>query len=445
MAAALNSGRSGRCTILFTRFPEPGRTKTRLVPVLGAEGAAELQRRMTEHMLRVLREFATVGDGCALDVRFAGGNVPRMQFWLGCDVACRPQGGGDLGRRMARAFQDAFDAGHGSAVIVGSDCPGIAPQLVRTAFDVLGRCDLVLGPAEDGGYYLIGMQRFLPEVFEGISWGTDRVLAETLERGRRHGLSWELLPRLADVDRPEDLAVWEEVCGPDADLSLRPSISVIIPTLDEAQSIRGVVQRARAGRGVDVTVVDGGSTDGTADLARKAGARVLHTRAHRAAQMNLGARHASGEILLFLHADTLLPHAYDSHVRQAFGRPGVAAGAFAFGIDGPGRMLRRIERTTNARSRYLGMPYGDQGLFMTARTFRQVGGFPEIPIMDDYELVRRLRRIGRVVTVGPASLTSARRWLRLGPLRTTLINQTMIAGHHLGVPLSRLAQWYHRW
>jgi rSAM/selenodomain-associated transferase 2/rSAM/selenodomain-associated transferase 1 len=444
MSAPASSSRPGRCLVLFTRYPTPGCTKTRLIPRLGARGAADVQRQMTVHVVDIVREFAREHPGHSVHVRSAGGTRARMQLWLGADLLHYPQGGGDLGRRMQRAVADAFDAGKRSVVVIGSDCPGLTAGLLGRAFEALERRELVLGPARDGGYYLIGLRRPVPELLRGMDWGTERVLDQTVSAARRLGLSLEMLEQLDDVDRPDDLHVWERTAQSRGWLRPLAPISVVIPTLDESSQIDQVVRSAQSARNVDVTVVDGGSADGTVGLARSAGARVIRAPLGRAGQMNLGARHAAGEVLLFVHGDTLLPAGYDGHVRRALAAPDVAAGAFRFSIDGPGPALRRIERLTNARSRCLQMPYGDQGFFVRTRTFREVGGFPEMPIMEDYELVRRLRRRGRIVTVPVPARTSQRRWRTLGPIKTTLINQVMIAGYHLGVSPERLARWYGR-
>jgi len=148
--------------------------------------------------------------------------------------------------------------------------------------------------------------------------------------------------------------------------------------------------------------------------------------------------------LLFLHADTLLPDRFDKRVRDTLKDTGVTAGAFRLRIDSPAPSLRLIEAAVNLRSHWLGMPYGDQAIFIRANEFHALGGFSTIPIMEDFELMRQLRRRGRVA-IAPAHVnTSARRWQRLGPWRTTWSNQMVIAGYCLGVSPERLAQWYGR-
>jgi rSAM/selenodomain-associated transferase 1 len=194
--------------ILFTRFPTPGRAKTRLIPKLGPEGAAALHRELTEHAVRRVWD-AKVARNLALDVRHADGAEREMRNWLGAHLDFRPQSDGDLGQRMATAFAEAFAAGARRVVIIGSDCPDLTSEIVCQAFAALETADLVLGPAADGGYYLIGLRRTVPELFQGVAWGGDAVFETTLRIARTRNLSVVTLATLADVDRPEDLPIWE--------------------------------------------------------------------------------------------------------------------------------------------------------------------------------------------------------------------------------------------
>ena len=190
--------------IIFTRYPEPGKTKTRMIPALGEEGAAKLQRQMTEDTLvkaKKLQEFHPV----FVEIHFTGGNQPLMQAWLGADVIYRQQNEGDLGNRMASAFEASFAAGMTGVVIIGTDCPDLDTQIMADAFQFLKANDLVLGPAQDGGYYLIGLRRLVPELFVGIDWGTSQVRQQTVEIADNLGLAIAFLPILYDIDRPEDL------------------------------------------------------------------------------------------------------------------------------------------------------------------------------------------------------------------------------------------------
>lgn len=226
--------------------------------------------------------------------------------------------------------------------------------------------------------------------------------------------------------------------------SFRERISVIIPTLNEAPALTTVLSAGICFADVEIIVVDGGSQDQTVELARSNGWKVLSSPTGRARQMNAGAAAACGEILLFLHADTRLPEGFDDHVRLILSRPGVVAGAFRLRIDSPKLGLRIIEKLANWRSRRWQMPYGDQALFLSAEEFRSMSGFPDVPLMEDVEFVRRLRKQGRIDIASVPVITSARRWEEIGVWKTTLINQLCLWSYLLGVKPSRMERWYHR-
>ncbi len=434
--------------ILFTRYPEPGTTKTRMIPKLGAAGAAELQRQMTRHIVSRVTEFTALHP-TPLEVRFEGGNKNLMAAWLGAGFDYSPQGEGDIGLRMGRAFEKGFGCGYETVVIIGSDIPDITADIIQKAFEELENHDLVLGPAGDGGYYLIGMHktafnRANPRLFNGIHWGTDRVLPQTLAVAKEFGLSYTLLDTLDDVDRPEDLAVWQRAVKPTLELPGKKRLSIIIPTLNEAGSIKETLTHLQKSNAVEIVVVDGGSRDKTIELARSLGARVLLTEASKAVQMNAGAAASVGDVLLFLHADTRLPDNFDAKVMAAVNQNGFCAGAFSLGIDSDVRGLRFIEHVANWRSRFFQMPYGDQALFVCRDLFNEIGGFPDFPIMEDFELIRRLRRKGKISILPESVRTSPRRYLNVGILKTWFLNQIIIAAYYLGIPPERLAGWYGR-
>jgi rSAM/selenodomain-associated transferase 2/rSAM/selenodomain-associated transferase 1 len=423
--------------ILFTRFPQPGSTKTRLIPLLGAEHAARLQHEMTEHVLAkvwpLLKE-----RGTAIEVRFDGGSRADMRQWLGNVPRFRPQGEGDLGARMNRAATDAFTAGAHAVVMIGADCPALDAPTIANAFDSLNSNRVVFGPATDGGYYLVGLRGPLPSLFEGILWGTNSVLAASLTKAREAEIEPALLPELSDVDEPDDVPLWQSA----REASRR--ISVIIPALNEAEQLPATLKAAAAGNPFEIIVADGGSRDATPEITESHNATLLRCQAGRARQMNAGAVLARGEVLLFLHADTWLPPGYGDAVLDAFRRPDVVGGAFRFAVRDqfPNRWL--IEALTNVRSRLLRFPYGDQSLFVRRWAFEKLGGFPDFQIMEDYEFVRRLRRLGRLSILSLPALTSGRRWQRYGFMRATSLNKLIILGYRCGVPPAKLAALYHR-
>jgi len=432
--------KSSERLILFTRYPEPGKTKTRLIPVLGPHGAADLQKQMTEHVLARTGDF--VGDRRVdMEVRYEGGNRGLMVKWLGSHLSYRSQGRGDLGTRMAQAFSQAFSQGKTRVVIVGSDCPGINEVTVKTAFDLLGQFDLVLGPANDGGYYLIGLRQEESKLFEGIPWGTAEVGAKTIEIANQLGLRWVKVDPLGDVDRAEDIEVWESE-GARKKAPSHPAISIVIPTLNEAENLASTLASTKSSVDLEIIVVDGGSSDGTTDVARNFGVRLLTTAPGRARQANAGGLAARADVLLFLHGDTRLPRGFEWYVLDVMGKKSVVAGAFTLGIDGPEFTFRIIEMLANFRSRVFQMPYGDQGIFLRGEAFRAFRGFPDMVLMEDFVLMRRLRKRGKIAILPVAVSTSARRWRKFGIFKTTLINQAVLLGYFLGSNPERLARWY---
>ncbi|WP_426167626.1 TIGR04282 family arsenosugar biosynthesis glycosyltransferase [Sandarakinorhabdus sp. DWP1-3-1] len=179
---------------LFARWPEPGRAKTRLIPALGAAGAADLHRRLTE------RTVATVlAAGLPCEVRSTGANPPVFADWLGPGVTVVDQGDGDLGARLARAAKTL------PVLLLGADIPDLAPHHLHAAVAALADAPAVIGPAEDGGYWLLGLAAPAPQAFVGVDWGTSSVCEQTLDR-LPAGIPQ--LATLADLDRPEDLARW---------------------------------------------------------------------------------------------------------------------------------------------------------------------------------------------------------------------------------------------
>ena len=195
---------SSRAIIIMTRYPEPGRVKTRLIPALGAAGAAQLHQRMVEHTMLTVRSF-TPASPAGIFVFFNGGSKELMASWIGDEAEYLPQADGNLGDKMRAAFHAVFNRGFKVVTMIGSDCPAIDSHILRQAFSSLAQADMVVGPAVDGGYYLLGLKQVYDQLFEGISWGGNKVLTQTLSAARNQRITVSCLPELGDIDRPEDL------------------------------------------------------------------------------------------------------------------------------------------------------------------------------------------------------------------------------------------------
>ena len=220
-------------------------------------------------------------------------------------------------------------------------------------------------------------------------------------------------------------------------------ISVVIPTLNEAATIAGTLG-ALAGQGIDeVIVVDASSPDGTAELARSKGALVLESPRGRGVQQNRGAAAASGDVLVFLHADCRLDDGAIAALRHFLGRhPRVVGGCFLMRVEAQHPLYRGIELAAHLRAGLWGIPYGDQGVFVRRHTFDRIGGFPEVPLLEDLGLAMRLRRQGRCAVVPARIFVSPRRWIQQGILVQTLRNWALTAAAAAGVPPATLARFY---
>lgn len=183
--------------VLFTRFPDAGKAKTRLIPAIGSKEAASVHRLLTERTIATLRS-----SYCPIEIRYTGADKAAFEQWLGDDLMFFAQPEGDLTDRLLAALQPA------PVLFFGSDTPDLNDQHVKQAITALQDYDVVIGPAEDGGYYCIGVNGYYPFLFEDMPWSTDQVLPETLKRVTDHGLTCKTLETLSDCDTPDDLTRW---------------------------------------------------------------------------------------------------------------------------------------------------------------------------------------------------------------------------------------------
>ena len=291
-----------RLLIFFVKSPEPGAVKTRLSAEIGRDLAVELYKDIGARSLKAV-------EGGDYDIRidfYPPDKAAEVKAWLGEGRVYFPQAGADLGQRMENAFRSAFSDGAAYVVLAGSDIPDLSGKIIEEAFSKLPNNGAAIGPAKDGGYYLIGFSRkgFLPEVFNGIRWGADTVFTDTMAAFKRAGAARgagaaggaeaepHILPELMDIDRVEDI----EIAG----LSVRKKFSVIIPVLNEAVNINRVIRHLRKidrGRSAEIIVVDGSPEMDTLEAVEleaveEAGVIKVSAGKGRARQMNEGAAKA---------------------------------------------------------------------------------------------------------------------------------------------------------
>jgi rSAM/selenodomain-associated transferase 2 len=223
-------------------------------------------------------------------------------------------------------------------------------------------------------------------------------------------------------------------------------ISVIIPVLNEEEHIaRCIEEIMREDRQCEIIVVDGGSSDRTTEIARsRPGVLALRSRKGRGCQMDLGAAAATGEVLLFLHADTSLECGWSAEISNALMDRSVVAGAFTFSIQGQARKFRLVEKWVKMRCERFSLPYGDQAIFTRKESFDLAGGYRGLPLMEDVDLVTRLKRHGLIRMLDKKAITSERRWAKKGVIRTAAINQLMMLLYKAGASPGLLERIYYR-
>jgi rSAM/selenodomain-associated transferase 2 len=219
-------------------------------------------------------------------------------------------------------------------------------------------------------------------------------------------------------------------------------VSIIVPTLNEAQGLTETLTQTQQLLPYELVVSDGGSHDDTLEIAEEFTEHVVKGSAGRALQMNAGARVATGDIFLFLHADSRIEPASYEKMLHSLGSSEKIGGAFSLCIDSDKWSLRLIARLANLRSKYFGMAYGDQVFFVKNSTFKQMNGFAELPICEDIDFFKRLRKLGPVILLKEKAFTSSRRWLKEGVWFTTLRNILIATLFKLGFPPRIMKKWY---
>lgn len=393
----IRRGRKEKAIILFTRVPEPGRTKTRMMPRYTGAECSEMQTCFLRDIMAELRR-------CSADVFVCyepSGDLSRLRRICGRRPEYFAQSGEGLGERMLNAFREVFAKGYRSCVLLGSDIPEMTAGDIKSAFDVLDHSDAVCGPTADGGYCLIGMKRPLPELFDGKSYGHEKVIDDLMAAADSSGIRMGKVRSHRDMDTPDDLL--EYLAEMRSDAHLRRShtgrfvrdhlrISVIIPVYNESSTIDCMISQLEDIKDdCEIIFVDGGSTDDTLSRIPE-GYRIIKSRKGRGAQMNAGASAGSGNIHFFLHCDSELPEDPLGEIRRVMTRR--EAGCFGIAFHSRQFFMWTNRWISNGRARIHGIMFGDQGMFMTRELFERLGGFREIPVMEDYQFSLDIRRLG---------------------------------------------------
>lgn len=391
-----------KAIIVFTRVPVPGRTKTRMMPYFNGRECAKLhgcflrdigiECRKTDADLFV---FYTDDDKAAAEWKERRKVLGKA---FGKDAKYLLQQGKNLGERMYGAIESVLKRGYESCVLIGSDIPEMKANDLTMAFRLLEEKDVVFGPTKDGGYYLVGMKKPRKEVFGIESYGHGKVLSDTLEELENCGVSVGCIRFLSDMDTPEDIKEYRNRMRTEKHLqetytgrylAKNTKISIIIPIYNEEKTIGNLQKQLHSLRDkCEILFVDGGCTDRTLELIGPE-YKVIHSGKGRAVQMNTGAKESHGDILFFLHCDSELPEKPLEEIREVMKNH--RAGCFGIAFRSKHFFQLTCRVISNMRVFDRKVMFGDQGIFIDRDLFFEIGMFPEIPIMEDYQLSLTLK------------------------------------------------------
>ncbi|MDR3567247.1 MAG: TIGR04283 family arsenosugar biosynthesis glycosyltransferase [Syntrophobacteraceae bacterium] len=434
----------GNALLIFLKYPAPGRVKSRLAKEVGVEGAARIYEKLVRRTL-----------GIACDVKRKSPQIDITLFYMPKDPLqglvnkfrgpwkFQEQEGDHLGYRMASALRSAFAQGAGRAVLIGTDLADVEAGDIEEAFKNWGENVVVLGPAADGGFYLVGTDRAIDSPFDFTTWGTNEVFSRTAREFEAAGFRVHLAPRRYDVDQKSDLARL------DRNPLFSDSISIIIPTLSETERLSPLLHYLEnlLWPGDEIVVVEGGAFDKTALHRKSPALTVIKTIRGRGIQQNVGAMLSRGNILFFLHDDTTPPPQFAYLIRSSCRDKPKVAGCFKLRFRPSNRALDLISGWANLRTSLCKLPYGDQGYFCRKDLFERAGGFGRKYLMEDVEIVRKLRKIGGgardISIMAEYVYTSPGRYLRNGVLKASLQNHLIFFLSALGCKETELYRRYY--
>ena len=434
--------------VIFCRRPAPGVGKQRIAAELGESAAYEAATLLLDATLEDARGWSgpvVIAPATAKDSAWAAELLP------GAVVIA--QGCGNLGTRIRDVQAQIRDQGGRHIIFIGSDSPGLTPQLIRSAFEQLERTDTVFMPARDGGVTLMGSRLPWPEL-SGLPWESRNLGVALQECCRKAGMTAGEMEAGYDIDTRQDLVdavdllaadprparvklrTWILATGvvPDKRTTREPLLSAIIPVFDDQPALASLLQcLANLQPGIDdVVVVDGNNSEGCRRLCSDFAARYFATLPNRGAQLRQGAANATGDILWFLHADSFPCPDSVTQIRRHIAA-GNNSGYFRFHFDGAPRWHKRwLETAINLRAR-IGTPYGDQGLFVDREAYERAGGHTATPLFEEVRLIKQLRREHGCTPVAASIGVSSRRWERDGWLRRSLHNRYLAAAFALGI------------
>jgi hypothetical protein len=423
----------GDALLIFLRYPEAGKVKTRLAADIGPRRAAEVYERLLRRTLGVVREFKRNTPATRIVLFHTPDDpVEKLMARFRGPWEFRPQEGEHLGMRMSNALRSAFADGADKAVLIGTDLVDVEAADIKRAFENIGEKVVVLGPAADGGFYLIGADRPVDSALDFDEWGACGVFSRTARGLAACGFKIHRTAERNDVDCVRDLRLLER------DPLFTDSLSVIVPTLTDHRRLSPLLVHLENALwpGDEIIVVRGGAFEKIALDRISHVLTVVCAAKGRGIQQNIGAMVSNGTILFFLHDDTIPAADFPYLIRKACRDKPASLGCFKLRFMPSGHALQLIAAWANLRTALFGLPYGDQGLFCKKELFEKAGGFGRSYLMEDVELVCKLRktgRSGRTISFLPVPVfSSSERYCRKGVLKASLQNHLLLLLSALG-------------
>ena len=373
--------------IIFTRIPIPNKTKTRLMPCYTGLECAKLHACF-------LKDILMECEKAEKDIYIFyedSGTLSVLENIIGNQFPFFAQEGADLGTRMHNAIEKILSQDYKNYVLIGTDIPELKSKTLEDAFLKLKESDVVLGPTYDGGYYLIGGNQSIPEAFDDIEYGNETVIQSTTDHLIKSGYKVILLDKICDVDTPNDVL---QLRTRDLQnftghyLKNNPKISVIIPIYNESSTIHKLLDEIKKLQDCEIIFVDGGSTDDTLEIIGN-NHIIISSQKGRANQMNAGALASNGNVLFFLHCDSELPPNPIDEIKNVIRT--YRWGCFGIAFHSYSIELLVCRFVSNHRIKDRKVVFGDQGIFIQRDLFFEIGMFPSLPIMEDYQLSLTLK------------------------------------------------------
>jgi uncharacterized protein len=435
---------SRKALILFMRYPQPGCVKSRLAAAVGPEEAARVYEKLIRRTLGVAADFKRERPEVDLFIFFTPPDkMLRIEGAYPGPWSFICQEGLHLGERMERSIRQTMDRGYSDVLLVGTDLADLEPEDFTDAFRAVEKGWATLGPAADGGFYLIGLSRPCPAVFQVESWGTGEIFARTERFLSNSGFMVKHLKERRDIDYPEDLPF----------IRRKPwfgaSLSVIIPTLGSFDRLEPFLQSLRQQIWPDDEIILVQAERGDQLTGHLKPKQIMpqissvHAPRGRGLQLNRGVEAAKGSLLFFLHDDSTPPPNFACSIRKICEESAMSLGCFQLAFSPSNALLNGIAQWANFRTCTFGLPYGDQGLFCRRDSYEQAGGFRKPYLMEDVDFVRCCRRLGQLLVLPDRIVTSSERYIRMGILRASLRNHLTMLLYHLGVDDGRLYHFYY--